>query len=288
MVKSLFTLNPNRKQRLMGFFFLAIYIGIITIYLFYDGWIYEWLAYGYDGKSQHFDFHIFSDMQWTLENGIPTYTSTNNLHNLIYMCLWTGLISVFALLTGNKWLRQGSVATLAFPIMSAFSTINPIVANEIFTTDIFVYHSFFLQIVYDINHSCGIVMGVYNYYMLNKDEEEINIKQMAPTILFTWVLFILSRFLLQKWPFWDPSNRMGMISTNQINDMPFFLYGFEYIIVVALIFAINIALKKINPVFKNKVVKTFFPFVIFAGLTILFVFSGLIVLQDIPAARFIQ
>lgn len=282
------SLNPNRKQRKIGFFFLTIYLSIIIFYLFFDGWHFEWLAYGYDGANQHFDLNIFSDMDWELVNGVPVYNSTNNLHNLIYMCLWTGILSAFALVTGNKWLRQGAVGTMAFPVISTFSTINPFIASDILTFDIFRYHFYILQIVYDINHLSGIILGVYNFHLLIKDKEEINFKKITPIIMFTWLLFILSRFLLQKWPFWDPANRIGMISTNQINNMPFFLYGFEYIIVVALLYFINVVVKFSIPKIQNHKMKLIFPFLVFAGFTIIFVMIGLIVLQEIPGSAFIQ
>ena len=152
------SLNTNKKQRTLGFFFISVYVCIIIFYLFFDGWPFEWLVYGYDGTNQHFDTNIFSDMEWELVNGQPVYTATNNLHNLIYMCLWTGIFSAIALITGNKMLRQWSVATMAFPVISAFSSINPFVASDIFTLDVFRYHFYILQIVYDINHLSGIII----------------------------------------------------------------------------------------------------------------------------------
>ena len=198
------TLNPNHKQRKIGFFFLAIYLSLILFYLFFDGWHFEWLEYGYDGANQHFDTNIFSDMDWELVNGEPVYYSTNNLHNLIYMCLWTGILSAFALVTGNKWLRQGAVGTMAFPVMSAFSTLNPFIASDIFTFEIFRYHFYILQFVYDINHLSGIILGVYNFHLLIKDKEEINFKKITPVIMFTWFFshdkpHLLLKYLLEKY-----------------------------------------------------------------------------------------
>ena len=199
------------------------------------------------------------------------------------------MISCAALLTGNKRLRQCSVGTLAFPIMSFFSTINPIVAHEIFTLDVFRYHAYIVQIVYDINHICGMIMGIYNYYLLNKDQEEISLKQITPVIGFTWFLYLISRVVMQKWPYWDPAHRTtGMISTNQINNMPVYLYGFEYIIVVVILYGVNFSMLKLNPKIKNIKIKTFYPFFIFAGLTILLVLIQFIELQDIPGSSFIQ
>lgn len=281
-------LNENLRERRWGFFFLGIYIFIFLFYLFFDGWHYEWIDYGYAGANQHFDFNIFGDMQWEIVNGERVYYSTNNLHNLVYICYYTGLISCLALLTGNKWLRQGSVATMAFPVMSAFSTINPFVASDIFTLDIFYYHSYILQIVYDLNHICGIIMGIYNYKILIENNERIDFKKITPTILFTWLLFILARVFLQKWPFWAPGNELGMISTNQINNMPFVFYGLEYIIVIALLYFVNIVIYFTEPLIKKKSAKIAIPFVVFAALTITLVAAGLIELQDIPSSAFVQ
>lgn len=281
-------LNENRTQRRVGFFFLGVYVFILIVYLFFDGWHYEWLHYGYDGINQHWDWNVIGDMQWELIDGKPVYYSTNNLHNLVYTCYWIAVNSVFALILDNKFLRQGAMATLAFPVISFFSTINPYVAKEVFTTDIFFYHSYGLQIVYDLNHISGTIMGVYIFYIAAKRNEEIDLKKIAPMILFTWVLFILARVTLQKWPFWAPVNEVAMIGTNQINDMPFIFYGLEYIIVVALLYAINILVKAVNKHISNPKMKTVFPFVLFAVLTIIFIMADLIVLQVIPWQRFIQ
>ncbi|MCF2140695.1 MAG: hypothetical protein K9W44_11630 [Candidatus Lokiarchaeota archaeon] len=281
-------LNENKRERHWGYFFMGIYIFIFLFYLFFDGWHFEWLHYGYSGANQHFDFNIFGDMQWDIINGERVYYSTNNLHNLVYICYWTGTISYLALITGNKWLRQGSVATMAFPVISAFSTINPFVASDIFTWDIFYYHSYILQIIYDLNHLCGIIMGIYNYNALNKNNENINFKKITPTILFTWLLFILARIFLQKWPYWAPGNELGMISTNQINNMPFVFYGLEYIIVIALLYFINGILYFVGPRIKRTWVRTLAQFLVFAIITIIFVQVGLIELQVIPYTAFVQ
>lgn len=281
-------LNENLKERRMGFFFMFIYIGIFLVYLFFDGWLYEWLHYGYAGANQHWDFNIFGDMNWEIVNGEIIYNSTNNLHNLIYMCYWTATISWLALITGNKWLKQGSMATLAFPVISLFSTINPIVASDVFTLDVFRYHAYFLQIIYDINHLSGTIMGVYIFYQCAKAGEDIDLKKITPAIMFTWLIFFVSRVLLQKWPFWDPANRMGMISTNQINNMPFFAYGLEYIIVVGILYFINIGVKFVNSKIENPKLKTLIPFAFFTTITIVMVAVGLIVLQIIPWESFVQ
>ncbi|MHA1719837.1 MAG: hypothetical protein ACTSWX_14190 [Promethearchaeota archaeon] len=292
-------LNENLKERKFGFFFLSIYFVIFLVYLFWDGWHYEWIHYGYAGANQHFDLKVFGDMQWALINGGTerVYYSTSNLHNLVYICYYTGLGSTFALITGNEWLKKGSIATLAFPVISYFSTINPFVANEIFTWDIFRYHLYFLQIFYDINHICGMIMGVYIIYSTAKKREKIvDYKKMTPIIMFTWFLYYLAKIFLQKWPFWAPGHELGYISTNQINNMPFYFYGLEYIIVVVLLYFINFLLDISNKQFlkSEKLEKSYpkiiaiVPFIIFAVLTLIFVATGLIVLQVIPWQAFVQ
>nr|QEE17925.1 hypothetical protein DSAG12_03763 [Candidatus Prometheoarchaeum syntrophicum] len=294
-------LNENIKERKMGYICLSIYILIFIVYLFWDGWHYEWLNYGYDGINQHFDINIFSDMDWSLNSeGERVITSTNNLHNLVYICYYTGLGSVIGLITGNEWFKKGSIATLAFPVVSFFSTINPFVAKDIFTWEIFRYHSYFLQIFYDLNHICGMVMGVTILYnTAKKNEKIVDFKKMAPMIMFTWFLYYLAKIFLQKWPFWTPGNELGVISTNQINNMPFYFYGLEFIIVVVLLYFINFLLdaadkwmKKTDFPDKVKIsyakLITFVPFIIFVVLTIIFIATGLIVLQVFPPGTFIQ
>jgi hypothetical protein len=278
-------LNENKTQRRIGFFFMVIYIGIFLFYLFWDGWLYEWIqpGVGYSGTSQHFDFNIFGDMIWRitdLENGIREYDATNNLHNLVYTCYWTATIAYLALITGNKWLRQGSMATFGFPVMSMFSTINPVDAADAFNPIIFHYHSYILQIVYDINHICGTIMCIYIFYITAKQNEEIEFKYIHPTAIFTWILYLLARIFLSDWPYLANMNSIGMISTNQINNMIWNWYGTEYIIAFSFIYLINFIIKYANRRIKNPKLKTLFPFVFFAIFTVTFIAIGLIELQD--------
>ena len=70
-------LNENLKERKLGYICLCAYIIIFVVYLFWDGWSFEWLEYGYNGANQHFDLNIFSDMDWELVDGEPVYYSTN-------------------------------------------------------------------------------------------------------------------------------------------------------------------------------------------------------------------
>ncbi|MHA1474804.1 MAG: hypothetical protein ACTSRX_03470 [Promethearchaeota archaeon] len=294
-------LNKNLKERKLGYICLSIYFVIFLVYLFFDGWSFEWLHYGYDGANQHFDLDIFSDMIWSLNSeGERVITSTNNLHNLVYICYYTGLASVIGLITGNEWFKKGSIATLAFPVISFFSSINPFVATDIFTWDIFRYHFYFLQIFYDLNHICGMIMGVTILYnTAKKGEKVVDFKKMAPIIMFTWLLYYLAKFFLQKNPFSALGSELGVISTNQINNMPFYFYGLEYIIVVVLLYFISFLLNAADKWLKKsdfpervkisyaKLI-TFVPFIIFVVLTIIFIAAGLIVLQVIPKEAFIQ
>jgi len=281
-------LNENLKQRRIGFFFLGVFLIIFVFYLLWDGWLYEWVEYGYAGANQHFDWNIFGDMQWEIVDEEQIYESTNNLHNLSYICWWTGLNSALALIFDNKWLRQGAMATLAFPVISLFSTINPLVAKDIFTMEIFHLHSYILQLMYDATHVAGVIMGVYIFYIAAKRDEEIDFKKIAPIFIFTWILFYISRFTLQKWPFWDPANELALIGTNQVNSMPFMFYGLEYGVVIVLLYGINFLVKTVNRRIPNPKLKTVFPFVLFAVLTVVFILANLIVLQDIPWMAFIQ
>ena len=169
-------LNEDKTQRYIGLFFLIVSVGVFVFFSLWDGWIFEWLEYGFAGRSQHFDFD-FSDMDWYLtgnavEGYERVYNSTNSLHFLLYICHWTGLINSLALLTGNKWLRQGSMATMAFPTMTFFSTINPIVAKDVLNPALLSYHLYPQQIVSNISHGTGMIMCIYLFYISAKKEQE--------------------------------------------------------------------------------------------------------------------
>ena len=191
-------LNPNLKERRMGYFFLGIFILISLFYLFFDGWIYEWIAFGTDGANQHWDLKIFGDLQYTIVDGDFIYTSTHNLQHFLYLCFWTAGVSYSYLITGNKWLRQGAIALMAFPIMAFMASINPVNITE-WTSDVFRFHSYPLQLVFDLNHISGAIMGAYIFYNAvketkvdkgdKKEEKEsfkMNIKMMTPFILGRW------------------------------------------------------------------------------------------------------
>ena len=109
----------------MGYFFLGVFFLMSLFYLFYDGWIYEWVEFGYEGVNQHWDLKVFGDLDYEIINGEYVYYSTHNLQHFIYICYYSAAFCYFYLITGNEWLRQGAIATMAFPVMSFFSTINP-------------------------------------------------------------------------------------------------------------------------------------------------------------------
>ena len=278
-------LNPNLKERRMGYFFMFIFFLISIFYLFYDGWIYEWVEYGFEGANQHWDLNIFNDIKYTIVDGEYVYTATHNLQHFIYLCYWTAAVNYWYLITGNKWLRQGAIATMAFPVMSFFSTINPIVAKDIFTLDLFRLHGYYLQFVFDINHIAGSIMGFYIFYTAVKEKDfEMNFKMMTPFILGTWVFYLITRFLMVP-----TGMDTGYYDTNQINNQPFYFYGFEYlIVVVSLLYAINFGIKKLIKIIPNPKAKAVVPYAIFAILTITFVLLGLITLQNIPYTQFVQ
>lgn len=270
----------------MGYFFMFIFFLIAIFYLFFDGWLYEWVEYGYNGANQHWDLKIFGDIQYTIVDGVYEYTATHNLMHFIYLCFWTAMLNYMYLITGNQWLRQGSIATMAFPVMSFFSTINPLVANDIFTLDVFLFHSYYLQIAFDVNHIAGAIMGFYIFYTAMKEKDfEMNFKMMTPFIVGTWVFYLVTRALM------IPAGMdIGYYDTNQINNQPFYLpFGLEYLlVVVSLLYAINFGIKHLVRRIPNPKAKAVVPYVIFAVLTITFVLLKLITLQNIPYTQFIQ
>jgi len=283
-------LNPNLKERRWGFFFMFVFFIIGLFYLFYDGWLYEWVKYGYSGTNQHWDLIIFGDMNYEIINGEYVYHSTHNLMHFLYLCYWTAAVNYLYLITGNKWLKQGSIATMAFAMMAFFSTINPINARDIFSTDVFTFHSYYLQFVFDINHISGIIMGFYIFNSSIKEGEEINFKMITPFILGTWVIYLITKaVMIPGWPLSASDNIGGYYDTNQINNIPFKLYGFEYLLlVVPLLYLINFLVRFLTRKIKNPKMKAIVPYAIFASFTLFFVLINFIVLQNITYQQFLQ
>ena len=260
-MSSNFSLNEDLKERKMGWIFLAMWLAVLIIYLTWDGWVYEWRMCGYNGLNQHFDLDIF-DMEYTFVDGAVVYQSTNNLHNIVYLCFFTFFMGWTGLLFDWEWARQGAMATLAFPVVAAMSTLDPI-------TD----HLYFLQIVYNFVHISGIIMGVYFFW-----KEDMEWKKTLPGIFIGWVIYIFSRILLTPWPYWK-NDGLAYFGANQMNDMPLYFYGFEYGLVVLIFLSVNLLLIQINSKIPERKYKALFPFLIFFILCVVFIATGLITLQ---------
>jgi hypothetical protein len=155
------------------------------------------------------------------------------------------------------------MALTAFPVIAALFTLNP------------PDHLYILQIVYDIVHISGIAACTYLFY-----KNDLDLKLATPGILGTWGIYLISRILIQPWPYWE-NNNLGYFSVNQINNMPFYFYGLEYGIVVIIIFVANFLIIKIQHKIPNQIVKAFFPFVVFAILFVTFMLLGVVQLQVI-------
>ena len=110
----------------------------------------------------------------------------------------------------------------------------------------------------------------------------------TPFILGTWVFYLITKVvMIPGWPL--SGNQLGYYDTNQINNIPFKLYGFEYLLlVVPLLYLINFLVRTLTRKIKNIKLKAIVPYAIFAGFTLFFVFIDFIVLQDIPYQQFIQ
>ena len=256
-------LNENIFERRLGIFFTMLWCAITLFYLLWDGWVYEWAECGYDGPNQHFDFDLL-DMKWEVVDGTVVYYATNNLHSIIYLCFFTLLIGSLGLLTGSQYFKQGAMVLLAFPVIAGMSTIMPL-GN----------HEYIVQIIYDIVHISGITIGIYLMY-----NNEIDLKKASPVLWSTWPIYILSRILVQPSPYWE-NNTTGYFSVNQVNNMPFYLYGVEYVIVIFIFYAVYTLFSVINRKIENRKVKAIYPFAIFAILCITFILTGLITLQEI-------
>ncbi|MGC9384134.1 MAG: hypothetical protein ACP5D6_06000 [Kosmotogaceae bacterium] len=85
---------------------------------------------------------------------------------------------------------------------------------------------------------------------------------MTPGISLTFLFYILSRIIYEPWPYWEESAN-AYYSVNQINDVPFYFYGFEYSVVIALLYVINITILLINMRIKNKKIWVFTPMIIY-------------------------
>jgi hypothetical protein len=256
-------LNKHEGERRWGLIFGFIWLLILVFYLTWDGWIFEWIECGYDGPNQHFDLD-FTDMRWAVVDGELVYYSTNSIHNILYLCYIQFLVGWLGLVTGNKYLRQGAMATLAFPVIATMSTLVPL-----------WHHAYITYIVYNVVHTCGITIGIYLF-----SKEGMNTKETVPYILATWVIYFFTTILMKPWPYWE-YNTLAYFSANQVNQMPFYLYGLEYGIVVLIFLVVNQIIVMIQARIGHRWARAFFPLVIFTVLCVVFIAAGLIVLQDI-------
>ncbi len=255
-------LNQNIFERRLGIFFMVLWILILMFYLTWDGWLYEWRDCGYSGPNQHFDLDLL-DMKYehTSDGGI-TYFSTNNLHNLIYLCYLVFLIGWLALLFGWEWAKQGAMATMGISLVAALSTLD--------LSD----HAYMLQIVYDVVHLSGIVIGAYlfsKYYLKTSKS--------LPIVFGTWAVYLISHLMFTPWPFWENVGQ-AYFSVNQINDLPFFLFGVEYTLVLAIILSVSFMVEKMNSRTSNRVLRVLIPIGLYFVLCLVMYSLGLIMVQD--------
>ncbi len=256
-------LNENRKERTIGLVFMAIWFAVLIFYLLWDGWVWEWRECGYGGPNQHFDFD-FTDMKYEIVNNEVVYYSTNNLFNIIYLCYFTFFMGWTGLVFDNKYLKQGCIATLAFPVIAAMSTLQPL-----------LHHQYVVQIVYNVVHLSGIILGLFLFYHQN-----VELKKAMPAIMFTWVIYLVSRIIATPWPYWEYRG-LAFYSVNQVNDMPFYFYGLEYGAVVLIFVVVNGLFQKLNEKVNKKWFRAVFPFVVFVVLCIVFLAIGFIQIPDI-------
>jgi len=256
-------LNKDLFERRLGIFFMVLWILIMFFYLTWDGWLYEWRDCGYSGPSQHFDLDI-TDMQYSRspDNEI-TYLSTNNLHNLIYLCYLVFLIGWLGLLFDLEWAKQGAMATMGISFVAALSTLN--------LSD----HVYLLQVMYDLVHLSGVVMGAYLF-----SKYHLKTSKSLPVVLGTWAIYLVSHLIFTPWPFWENVGQ-AYFSVNQINDLPFFLFGMEYIVVVVIILAVNTLIVKLNGRTSNRFLRVLIPLGVYFLLFMIMYSTGLIIVQNV-------
>jgi hypothetical protein len=247
-------LNPNVIERRIGWIFFIIWLFTFIFYFTWDGWIQEWRITGYEGENQHFDLDPFDFSVTTKNDGTYIYNSTNNLHNLIYICYFVFFMGWFGLLFDIEWAKQGTMGTVGISFIATLSTLNP--------SD----HLYILQINYDIVHLSGIILGLFLF-----SRHRPSLKKITTGILLTSVFYILSRIIYEPWPYWEESAN-AYYSVNQINDVPFYFYGFEYSVVIALLYFINLTILLINTRIKNKKIWVFTPMIIYT-ITCILLFS---------------
>ena len=256
--------DNRSSEKKAGIVFLLIWIAIALFYLTWDGWLYEWQSCGYLGTNQHFDLDLFDLNIQRNADGTMLYTSTNNLHNLIYICYFVIFLGALGLITGRRWLKQGAIAIYPISMVSLISTLLPL-SN----------HTYIIQLAYDAVHLVSIILGLYCLYKV-----EIRFKEMFFGIFATWIFYLLARVLLEPWPFWQ-TNGNGYFSLNQINDMPFYFYGLEYLPVIAILLVINWLFSRVQHKKTILFWKMVFPLLCCLIVGILLMATGMIQLQQL-------
>ncbi len=256
-------LNPNLRERRIGWIFLVIWLFTMFFYITWDGWLQEWRITGYEGSNQHFDLDLFDFSVTVKSDGTYIYNSTNNLHNLIYICYFVLFMGWFGLIFDVEWLKQGTMGTVGVSFIATLATLNP--------SD----HLYILQITYDIVHLSGIILGLYLFSRYRP-----SLKLMTPGILLTSVFYILSRIIYEPWPYWEESAN-AFYSINQINDVPFYFYGFEYVIVLGLLFGMNIIIKLIINRIEDRKYWIFVPMIVYSVTCMIMLALNLISLATI-------
>jgi len=261
-------LNSNTRERRFGWLLLALWCAAILFYSLWDGWIWEWHAEGYDGASQHFDLDLL-DLRWERSaDGAMSYPSTNNLHNIVYICFAVFTMAWVGLLFGAGWARQGVMATIGFPFVATLVTLTP--------SD----HLYPIQIVYDVVHLAGIAAGAYFFW-----KERPVLRRSLAGVAVTWGFFLLSRVLCEPWPYWAEA-RNAYFSVNNINEMPFYFFGLEYAAVAALNLAVHagiIALRRKLPGPRARVLT---PLLFYGGMCGLLKSLGFIDPPDLSGSSF--
>jgi hypothetical protein len=97
-------------------------------------------------------------------------------------------------------------------------------------------------------------------YIFSK--EKFSFKKGLPFIFLTWFFYLISRIVLEPWPYWK-GNKDAYYSLNQVNDMPFYFYGLEYSIVIAVMVGLNLLIYLLLSKVKNRFLKVFIPFAVF-------------------------
>lgn len=258
----MFSLNSDLSERKAGYLFMSIWLLILAFYLTWDGWVYEWEVCGYSGPNQHFDLDFF-DMKYDVINGQIKYFSTSNLHNIIYLCYYGLLMAWLGLLTGNKFLKHGAMSLTSVMFLAILFTLRP--------SD----HQHILQFVWDIVHISGIIACGYLFY-----KNKFSFRWALPVIFSTWLIYYLSLILLKPWPFWE-NNHLAYYGINQINKMPFYFYGLEFVLAIIILIFINLGVSGLQPKFSGRKARIFLPFIMGLVAYLILLFLGLVQLEHL-------